>query len=139
MFITKHLRIGIIRTVTVAYESHRLLADLQNGLLKKNTAFLSICILLILPSVIINNKDLLKHGWVLTYIHKYLVTILDLFLIAEHPSSLKRLHLYWTMGFNAMIVGLLCQKHTVLNSKLTYRRTARNSLLRYLSFVNYIQ
>ena len=27
---------------------------------KKNTAFLSICILLILPSVIINNKDLLK-------------------------------------------------------------------------------
>jgi len=26
----------------------------------KNTAFLSICILLILPSVIINNKDLLK-------------------------------------------------------------------------------
>jgi len=59
---TKCLIIGIIRTVTEAYESHRLLsrgleAPKRHG---KNTAFLSICILLIFPSVIINNKDLLK-------------------------------------------------------------------------------
>jgi len=51
----------IIRTVTEAYKSHRLLADFrrQNGMVK-NRAFLSICILHILPSVIINSKDLLK-------------------------------------------------------------------------------
>ena len=58
---TKCIIIGIIWMVTEVYESHRLLANLkrQNGMVK-NTAFLSICILLILPSVIINNKDLLK-------------------------------------------------------------------------------
>jgi len=56
---TKCLIIGIIRMVTEVYESHRLLANLrhQNSVVK-NTAFLSICICLILPSVIINNKDL---------------------------------------------------------------------------------
>jgi len=41
-----------------AYESHQLL-ERQNGMVT-NTAYLPFCILLILPSVIINNKDLLK-------------------------------------------------------------------------------
>ena len=55
---TKRLILGIIQTVTEANESHRLLADLrrQNGMVK-SMACLSICILLILPSVIINDKD----------------------------------------------------------------------------------
>jgi len=57
---TKFLIIGLIRTVTEADESRRLLADLkrQNGMVKARL-FLSICILLVLSSVIINNKDLL--------------------------------------------------------------------------------
>jgi len=57
---TKRLIICIIRTVMEAYESHRLLADLrrQNGMVKTRF-FLSICFFLI-PSVVINNKDLLK-------------------------------------------------------------------------------
>ena len=57
---TKRLIIGIIWKVTEAYESHWLRADLrrQNGMVKR--LFLFICILLILPSIIINNKDLLK-------------------------------------------------------------------------------
>ena len=35
----------------------------------KKTAVLSICILFILPSVIINNKDLPKHSWFATFMH----------------------------------------------------------------------
>jgi len=44
---------GSLRVTPIADMRH------QNGIVI-NTAFLSICILLILPSVIINNKDLLK-------------------------------------------------------------------------------
>jgi len=61
---TKRLIIGIILPVTEPYEPHRLPEDLrsQNGSVKI-TAFVSICILPTLPSVIIDNTDLLKHGW----------------------------------------------------------------------------
>jgi len=61
--------------VMEAYESNLLLADLrrQNGMVK-NMAFLSICILLLLPSIIINNKDLLKNPVdFLTFMHKFYV------------------------------------------------------------------
>jgi len=55
----KRLIICIIRTVTEACESPQLRVDLrrQNGMVK--TAFLFICILLILSTVNINNEDLL--------------------------------------------------------------------------------
>jgi len=39
----------------------------------KNTAFLSICILLFLPSININNKDLLKTQLIFNFMHKFLV------------------------------------------------------------------
>jgi len=71
--ITKCLIKGIIRTVTEAYESHRLLEDLRrkNGM-GKNTSFLSICILFILPYLIINKKDLLKTCLIFNcYAHKF--------------------------------------------------------------------
>ena len=71
----KGLIIGIIWTVTEAYESHRLLVDLgrQSGMVKI-WLFLSICIL-ILPFVIINNEDLLiiRHVWFSTFMHTFLV------------------------------------------------------------------
>ena len=72
---TKRLIIGIIRTVTESYESHRLLADLrrQNGVVKKHSFFLPICIFLILPSVIINNKDLLKTRLIFNFYAQFLV------------------------------------------------------------------
>ena len=60
---TKRLIIGIIRTVTEACESHRFLADMRRQIgMVKTRLFLSICILLIRPNVVINNinnKDLL--------------------------------------------------------------------------------
>jgi len=64
---TKRLIIGIIRTVTEAYQSHKLLPELRrhNGMVKHG--FLSICIHLILPSVIISIKDLLKTQLMLNF------------------------------------------------------------------------
>jgi len=61
----------MIQTVTEAYESHRLLADLrrQNGM-EKNGFFIP-CILLILPSVIINNKVLLKTRLIFNFYASY--------------------------------------------------------------------
>ena len=58
---TKHLIIGINRTVTEAYESHRLIAYLrrQNGI-----RLFFIDILLIISSAIISNKDLLKTRFI---------------------------------------------------------------------------
>ena len=80
-------KIGIIRTVKGAYKSNRLLADLrrQNGMVKHGS--LSICILLILPSVIINNKDLLKTRFS-TFFHRFLVKTSE---IISYYSTLLRL------------------------------------------------
>ena len=54
---TKHLIIGKIRSLRVTPIACGLEAPKWH---RKNTAFLSICFFLIRPSVVINNKDLLK-------------------------------------------------------------------------------
>jgi len=63
--------------------------EAQNGMVKKKTAFLSICILLILPAAIINNKDLLKT-WLIFNFYEQLKKINSYcWTLISHESFLK--------------------------------------------------
>jgi len=81
-------RYGRLRVILIACG---LKAPKRHG---KTRGFLSICILLILPFVIINNKDLLKqHGWLSTFIHKddwnnlFFLNTEALFCVREPPRT----------------------------------------------------
>ena len=125
--------------VTEAYESNRLLSDLrrQNGMVR-NHGFLSIHILLILPSVIINNKDLLKHRWFSTFIHKFLKTIgiiyycWTLMLLLNKLFSLSQKMTYPCGNDFVLISQKSLLKHIIL--KLIKRTTLCKCMLKLLIF-----